>query len=54
LDSGVGVEIGPVAVKLSGSVNGFYVHDNGDSPAANRKVNKSSPLLGFLRPELTR
>jgi predicted porin len=38
LDSGVGVEIGPVAVKLSGSINGFYVHDNGDSPAANRVV----------------
>ena len=38
MDSGVGVELGPVQVKLSGSINGFYVHDSGDAPAANRVV----------------
>ncbi len=30
MDSGVGLMIGDVGVKLSGSVNGFYVHDNND------------------------
>ncbi len=29
-DSGVGLQIGSVALKFSGSVNGFYVHDSGD------------------------
>lgn len=28
-DSGVGFQAGPVTVKFSGSVNGFYVHDSG-------------------------
>lgn len=30
MDSGVGLMIGDVALKFSGSVNGFYVHDDGD------------------------
>lgn len=28
-DSGVGFEVGDVTVKISGSVNGFYTHENG-------------------------
>ncbi|MDI1296909.1 MAG: porin [bacterium] len=30
-DSGVGMEVGGVAVKISGSVNGFYTHENGQA-----------------------
>lgn len=30
-ESGIGFEMGGVQLKFSGSVNGFYVHDNGDS-----------------------
>lgn len=30
-DSGVGFQVGDIAVKFSGSVNGYYVHDNGDA-----------------------
>ncbi|MDQ4421523.1 porin [Sphingobium sp. DEHP117] len=37
-DSGVGLQIGDVALKFSGSVNGFYVHDNPDTPGANTAV----------------
>ena len=38
MDSGVGIQIGDVALKFSGSVNGFYVSDNGARPGANRTV----------------
>ncbi len=65
-DSGVGVEIGAVTVKLSGSINGFYVHDSGAAPAANRVVTgglatvgsdtssvRNGLLPGFLRIDVT-
>lgn len=38
MDSGVGIQIGDVALKFSGSINGFYVNDNGATPGANRTV----------------
>ncbi len=38
MDSGVGLMIGDVALKFSGSVNGFYVHDNGDTATAANTV----------------
>lgn len=38
MDSGVGIQIGDVSLKFSGSVNGFYVSDNGAKPGANRTV----------------
>ncbi|URW76348.1 porin [Sphingomonas donggukensis] len=38
MDSGVGIMIGDVAFKVSGSVNGFYVHDNGDAATAANTV----------------
>ena len=37
-DAGVGMEFGGVTVKFSGSVNGFYVHDNGDRAIASNTV----------------
>ncbi|RVT95040.1 porin [Sphingomonas crocodyli] len=65
-DSGVGVQIGSVALKFSGSINGFYVHDKGDpATPANAVVGglatvgpKSSSvrnglLPGFLKVEAT-
>ncbi|WCT73208.1 porin [Sphingomonas naphthae] len=65
-ESGVGFEMGGVQLKFSGSVNGFYVHDNGDSPTANHVVAgglatvgpKSSSvrnglLPGFLKVDVT-
>ena len=64
--SGVGMQIGSVALKFSGSVNGFYVHDSGDSAIASHNVvgglatvgSKSSAirnglLPGFLKVEAT-
>ncbi len=38
MDSGVGIQIGDVALKFSGSVNGFYVHDDGDAATAANTV----------------
>jgi len=37
-DSGVGFEMGDVTLKFSGSVNGFYVHDNGEAPSTTNTV----------------
>lgn len=37
-DSGVGLQMGDVTLKFSGSVNGFYVHDNGEAPNATNAV----------------
>lgn len=37
-DSGIGFEVGPATIKFSGSVNGFYVHDNPDTPSATTAV----------------
>ncbi|WP_313394865.1 porin [Sphingobium yanoikuyae] len=37
-DSGVGFEVGDVTVKMSGSVNGFYTHENGQAAGPNTDV----------------
>ena len=37
-DSGIGLEVGPATIKFAGSVNGFYVHDNPDTPSATTAV----------------
>ncbi|MGF7152191.1 hypothetical protein FHS96_005860 [Sphingomonas zeicaulis] len=37
-ESGIGMEVGGVAIKFSGSVNGFYTHDNGDTPGPTKLV----------------
>jgi hypothetical protein len=37
-DSGIGMEVGGVTVKLSGSVNGFYTHENGQAPGLTTAV----------------
>ena len=37
-DSGIGLEVGPATIKFSGSVNGFYVHDNADTPSETTSV----------------
>lgn len=37
-DSGIGLQVGPATIKFSGSVNGFYVHDNPDTPSATTAV----------------
>ena len=65
-DSGVGLMVGDVALKFSGSVNGFYVHDSGDRATAANTVagglatvgNNSSAirnglLPGFLKVEVS-
>lgn len=65
-DSGVGFEMGGVTLKFSGSVNGFYVHDNGDTPSATSSVVggvatvggsssavRNGLLPGFLKVEVT-
>lgn len=66
-ESGIGFEVGPATIKFSGSVNGFYVHDNPDTPSATTAVtggianvggsNSSSVrnglLPGFLKVDVT-
>lgn len=65
-DTGIGLEMGGVTLKFSGSVNGFYVHDSGDKSLTNTAVagglatvgNKSSAirnglLPGFLKVDVT-
>lgn len=37
-DSGVGMQVGDVTFKVSGQVNGFYTHDNGQTPGPNTAV----------------
>ncbi|WP_333840586.1 porin [Novosphingobium sp.] len=65
--AGVGLEVGDVTLTFSGSVNGFYVHDNPDTPTARTAVaggianvggNSTSSvrnglLPGFLKVEVT-
>ncbi|QGP79685.1 porin [Sphingobium sp. CAP-1] len=64
--SGVGLQVGDVTLKFSGSVNGFYVHDNGDTPSATTTVTggvatvgsstsavRNGLLPGFLKVEAT-
>lgn len=66
MDKGVGLQIGDVNLAFSGSINGFYTHDKGDSQTANHNVvgglaslgPKSSAvrnglLPGFLRIDVT-
>lgn len=36
--SGIGLEVGPATITFSGSVNGFYVHDNPQAPSATTAV----------------
>lgn len=45
-ETGVGMEVGGVTVKLSGSVNGFYVHDNGATPTATTTVTGGVATVG--------
>ena len=65
-DTGVGVKLGPVSVKLSGSVNGFYTHDSGSSPSPEHTVTgglatvgsdssaiRNGLLPGFLKVDVT-
>lgn len=65
-DSGVGFEMGDITLKFSGSVNGFYVHDNGEAPSAtnsvvggvatvgsNSSAIRNGLLPGFLKVEVT-
>lgn len=66
-DSGTGFKVGSVNVNFAGSVNGFYVHDNPDSPGATKNVvgglasvggNETSSirnglLPGFLKVDVT-
>jgi hypothetical protein len=64
--SGVGLEVGDVTLKFSGSVNGFYVHDNPQAPNAtssvaggvvnvggNTSAVRNGLLPGFLKIEAT-
>ncbi|WP_313807151.1 porin [Sphingobium sp.] len=64
--SGVGLQVGDVTLKFSGSVNGFYVHDNGEAPSAtnsvvggvatvgsNSSAIRNGLLPGFLKVEVT-
>lgn len=64
--SGVGMQIGGVSLKFAGQINGFYVHDSGDSAIPSHNVvgglatvgTKSSSirnglLPGFLRIDAT-
>ncbi|WP_066554834.1 porin [Croceicoccus bisphenolivorans] len=37
-DSGIGLQVGPATIRFSGSVNGFYVHDDPQTPGANTDV----------------
>ncbi|MBD3728219.1 MAG: porin [Sphingomonadales bacterium] len=66
-DSGIGLEVGPATIKFSGSVNGFYVHDNPDTPSATTAVTggiasvgtsnssavRNGLLPGFLKVDVT-
>jgi predicted porin len=64
-DKGLGIKVGQVNIGLSGSVNGFYVHESGDNSANNTVVgglastgNKTSAvrnglLPGFLKIDVT-
>jgi len=65
-DSGVGMQVGGVTVKFSGSINGFYTHESGDKSATGTAVagglagvgkNSSSVrnglLPGFLKVDVT-
>lgn len=44
--SGIGLQMGDVTLKFSGSVNGFYVHDNGDTPSATTAVTGGVATVG--------
>ncbi|WP_033920055.1 hypothetical protein [Sphingomonas sp. 37zxx] len=65
-ESGVGLELAGVTLKFSGSVNGFYVHENGDSGGPGSQVTgglasvggnsasiRNGLLPGFLKVDVT-
>lgn len=43
---GLGLQVGDINLKISGSVNGFYVHDNGDTPSATTTVTGGVASVG--------
>jgi predicted porin len=45
-DSGIGLHVGDATIKFSGSVNGFYVHDNPDTPSATTAVTGGIASVG--------
>ncbi len=45
-DSGIGLQVGPATIKFSGSVNGYYVHDNPDTPSATTAVTGGIASVG--------
>jgi len=45
-DSGIGLEVGPATIKFGGSVHGFYVHDNPDTPSATTAVTGGIASVG--------
>lgn len=45
-ESGIGLEVGPATIKFSGSVNGFYVHDNPASASATTAVTGGVASVG--------
>ncbi len=44
--SGIGLEVGPATITFSGSVNGFYVHDNPATPTARTAVTGGIASVG--------
>ncbi|MGQ2933692.1 porin [Sphingopyxis sp.] len=45
-DSGLGMQVGDVTLKFSGSVNGFYVHENAQAAGPNTAVTGGVVALG--------
>ena len=45
-ESGIGLEVGPATITFSGSVNGFYVHDNPATPTARTAVTGGIASVG--------
>lgn len=45
-ESGIGLEVGPATIKFAGSVNGFYVHDNPDTPGPDTAVTGGIASVG--------
>jgi hypothetical protein len=66
-DSGIGLQVGDATIRFSGSVNGFYVHDNPATPSAttavaggvasvgtqNSSAVRNGLLPGFLKVDVT-
>lgn len=45
-DSGVGIQVGDVAFKVSGQINAFYTHDNGQAAGPNTAVTGGVVAIG--------